>query len=461
VATVSANMNMLSDSKYGIVNDVANKALVLGMGVTGVSIAAWFAGQGRTAIFVDSREQPPGKEQIRALLPDAEFVCGEFPVSVPNDVDELLISPGLSMDLPLLSDARQRNIPVLSDIDLFMQACTGTVLGVTGSNGKSTVTSLVNCMLKAAGVRVQAGGNLGRPALELLQEDADVFVLELSSFQLERSGQLPLHAAAVLNVSPDHLDHHGDLASYTQAKQRIYARCGTAIVNRDAPASATEFPESVRQTGFGLGKPAPMDWGVIGDDDGQWIARGTYAVMPVDALRIAGRHNLANVLAAFALADTLDAPLDGLVTGAQLFSGLPHRMQVVSSDDGIVWIDDSKATNEGAALASIASIDGPLILIAGGDAKGGELDQFARELLERDALVILLGKDRDLILNRLTGASQVFMVDSIEEAVAVAAQSAVAGDTVLLAPACSSLDMFASYAERGDRFAAAVRSIQK
>ncbi len=461
MAAVSKNMNMLSGKEYGIVNDVADKALVLGMGVTGVSIAAWFAGQGRTAIFVDSREQPPGKEQIRTLLPDAELICGEFPLSVPDDVYELLISPGLSMDLPLLSDARQRNIPVLSDIDLFMQACTGTVLGVTGSNGKSTVTSLVNSMLKAAGVRVQAGGNLGRPALELLEEDADVFVLELSSFQLERSGELPLHAAVVLNVSPDHLDHHGDLESYRQAKQRIYARCGTAIINRDEPASTTEFPESVRQTGFGLGKPVPMDWGVIGNDDGQWIARGTYAVMPVDVLCIAGRHNLANVLAAFALADTLDVPLDGLVTGAQLFSGLPHRMQVVSSDDGIIWIDDSKATNEAAALASIASIDGPLVLIAGGDAKGATLDQFARELVERDALVILLGKDRDLILNRLAGISQFFMVDSIEEAVTVAAQSAVAGGTVLLAPACSSLDMFASYAERGERFAAAVRSIQK
>ena len=453
-------MNMLSDNDYGIANDVAGKALVLGMGVTGVSIAAWVAAQGRTAIFVDSREHPPGLERIRVLLPEAEFVCGEFPESVPDDVGELLISPGLGMDLPLLNDARRRHIPVLSDIDLFMRSCTGKVLGVTGSNGKSTVTTLVNCMLNAAGIRALAGGNLGRPALDLLEEDADVYVLELSSFQLERSGELPLHAAVVLNLSPDHLDHHGDLESYGQAKQRIYARCGTAIVNRDEPELATEFPESVMQTGFGLGKPAPMDWGVIGDDDGQWIARGNYAVMPADVLRIAGRHNLANVLAAFALADTLDVPLDGLIAGAQLFAGLPHRMQVVSSDNGVTWIDDSKATNEAAALASIRSIEGRLILIAGGDAKGGALEQFAHELVERDALVILLGKDRDLILNRLTGVGQVFLVDSIEEAVAVAAKFAGAGDTVLLAPACSSLDMFASYAERGDRFAAAVRSAQ-
>jgi UDP-N-acetylmuramoylalanine--D-glutamate ligase len=453
-------MNMMSGNEYGVTQRVANKALVLGMGVTGVSIAAWLAGQGRTAIFADSREQPPGQQKIGALLPDAEFVCGEFPESVPAEVGELILSPGLSMNLPLLDDARRRAIPVSSDIDLFVQSCVGKVLGVTGSNGKSTVTSLVNCMLKAAGMSSLAGGNLGRPALELLADNADVFVLELSSFQLERSGELPLHAAVVLNLSPDHLDHHGDFENYAVAKQRIYARCGTAIVNRDEPELANEISESVATTGFGLGVPAPMDWGVIGNDDGQWIARGSYAVMPVSALRIAGRHNLANVLAAFALADTLDVPLDGLIAGAQVFEGLPHRMQVVSSGKRIVWIDDSKATNEAAALASIRSIEGPLILIAGGDAKGGALDQFAQDLIDRDAMVIVLGKDRDFILDRLTGISRIFSVDSVEEAVAVAAEAAVSGDTVLLAPACSSLDMFASFAERGERFAAAVRSIQ-
>jgi len=451
---------MSSNNEHEIAKDIAHKALVLGMGATGVSIATWLAGQGRSAIFADSREQPPGKKQIHALMPDAEFVCGDFPATVPDGVTELLISPGLSMDLPLLADARRRDLPVLSDIDLFMRACTAKVLGITGSNGKSTVTSLVECMLKAAGVRVQAGGNLGRPALELLTEEADVFVLELSSFQLERSGDLPLHAAVVLNLSPDHLDHHGDLESYGHAKQRIYARCGTAIVNRDEPELIKDFPEPVTQTGFGLGIPAPMDWGVIGDDDGQWIARGSYAVMPVDALCIAGRHNLANVLAAFALADTLDVPLDGLITGARIFAGLPHRMQVVASNNGIVWIDDSKATNEASALASIRSIDGPLILIAGGDAKGGELDQFAHELVERDAMVILLGKDRDFLRKILAGVSRSVVVDGIEEAVTVAAKSAVPGDTVLLAPACSSLDMYTGFAERGDRFAAAARSVQ-
>jgi UDP-N-acetylmuramoylalanine--D-glutamate ligase len=362
--------------------------------------------------------------------------------------------------LPLLIDAQRRGLPVYSDIDLFMQVCNGKVLGVTGSNGKSTVTSLLECMLAAAGVRVRAGGNLGTPALDLLSDDIDVYVLELSSFQLERSGALPLHAAVVLNLSPDHLDHHGSLAHYAEAKQRIYAACGAAIVNRAEPALAETIPAATQQTGFTLSKPSSTDWGVINRDDGQWIARGTYPVMPIDQLQIAGRHNLANVLAAFALADTLEVPLDGLITGARLFPGLPHRMQVVARSNGVVWIDDSKATNEGAALASIRSIEGRLILIAGGDVKGGTLDDLAAELAQRDVVLILLGKDRDYVRRRLAAVSTARMVASIEEAVQVAAEYTLDGDTVLLAPACSSLDMFSSYAERGERFAAAVRSLQ-
>lgn len=440
----------------------ADSTLVLGMGATGVSIAAWLSRHGRSATFADSRDQAPGAERIRELLPDAKLICGEIPDILPDETKQLLISPGLGMDLPLLADARRKSIPVQSDIDLFVQECRGKVIGITGSNGKSTVTSLLACMLSAAGVRVKAGGNLGTPALDLLDDDIEVFVLELSSFQLERSGELPLHAAVVLNVSPDHLDHHGDIEHYGAAKQRIYARCGTAVVNRDEPALAQPAAVSATQVGFGLGKPAPEDWGVIDKDGGQWIARGNFAVMPVAALQIAGRHNLANVLAAFALADSLDVPMDGLVTGAQLFAGLPHRMQIVFLDreSDIVWIDDSKATNEGAALASIRSVEGPLVLIAGGDAKGGDLLELADELAKRDALVILLGKDRDLIRSRLADTVQVRLVDTIEDAVRTAAELSQPGSTVLLAPACSSLDMFSGYAERGERFAASIRELR-
>ncbi len=437
----------------------AGNVLVVGMGATGASMAAWLSAQGRSATFVDSRANPPGLARIRSALPDAPLQCGPIPERVPADIDLLLVSPGLRMDLPLLLDAQQRGLPVLSDIDLFMRVCTGRVLGVTGSNGKSTVTSLLECMLAAAGVRVRAGGNLGTPALDLLSDDIDVYVLELSSFQLERSADLPLHAAVVLNLSPDHIDHHGSLAGYGKAKQRIYAACHAAIVNRDEPALAAEITSAIPRIGFSLSKPASRDWGIIDSDDGQWIARGNYPVMPVGHLQIAGRHNLANVLAAFALADTLDVALDGLIAGARLFPGLPHRMQVVAHHNGVVWVDDSKATNEGAALASIRSIAGRLILIAGGDVKGGTLDDLAHELAQRDVMLILLGKDREYIRRRLAAIPAAELVASIEDAVRVAAEHAVVGDTVLLAPACSSLDMFSSYAERGERFAAAVRSM--
>lgn len=440
----------------------ATNTLVLGMGATGLSIAAWLARRGQSATFADSRRQPPGASKIAALLPDAVLCLGAVPEQISEQTEQVLISPGLGMNLPVLQDAERKAIPILSDIDLFMQECPGKVLGVTGSNGKSTVTSLLDCMLSAAGMRVQAGGNLGTPALDLLQDDAEVFVLELSSFQLERSGELPLHAAVILNVSPDHLDHHGDLESYRSAKQKIYSRCGMAIVNRDEPEFVQEVGVTIPEIGFGLGKPAARDWGVIDSDDGQWIARGAYAVMPVGALQIAGRHNLSNVLAAFALADSLEAPLDGLVAGAQLFAGLPHRMQIVAADQdaGVVWIDDSKATNEAAALASIRSVKGRLVLIAGGDAKGGILEEFAAELAERRAIVILLGKDSEYIRSKLAAALEIHQVETIEEAVSVAADVARTEYTVLLAPACSSLDMFSGYAERGERFAAAVRGLQ-
>lgn len=442
----------------------SRKMLVLGMGVTGCSVAAWCARNGVNAMFADSREQPPGLQRICELLPNAELRCGDLPNTIPDGISEIIVSPGLPLDMPLFAAASAACVPVRSDIDLFVNECAQPVIGITGSNGKSTVTSLVGQMLHACGVRAAVGGNLGEAALDLLTADAEVYVLELSSFQLERSGDLPLHAAVVLNLSADHLDHHGDMIAYGDAKARIYRSCRVAIVNRDDPAAATGAESCARQVGFTLSTPAPMDWGVIPQDDGQWIARGASAVMPTASLQIAGRHNLQNALAAFALADTLELPLDGLVAGAQVFPGLPHRMQRVASDDGIIWINDSKATNEAAAMASIDSVinesDGRLVLIAGGDAKGAELKELALSLEDKDVLVILLGKDRDLLLQRLHGVCQTFAAENMQHAVVLASEHASPGDAVLLAPACSSLDMFGSFAERGEQFAAAIAEVQ-
>jgi len=435
--------------------------LVLGMGVTGLSVARWCARSGVTAVFADSRPAAPAADAIAELLPQAERLSGAFPASLPAGTTEVIVSPGVPLDAPILAEAARSGIAASSDIDLFIAECAAPVLGVTGSNGKSTVTSLTATMLQAAGVRAVAGGNLGTAALDLLGTDAEVIVLELSSFQLERSGILPLHAAAILNLTPDHLDQHGDMAAYAAAKQRIYGACRRAIVNRDAALAAPQPEAGVATTRFGLSQPSPEDWGVIDTDDGQWIARGSFPVMPIAALPLTGRHNVLNVLAAFALADTFDVPLDGLIAGAQVFPGLPHRMQRVPSDDGIVWVNDSKATNEAAAMASINSIDGRLVLIAGGDAKNAELKDLARCLEDKDVLAIVsLGKDQAVLAAALAkvGLTAKPAAD-MEEAVRTAAQYAAPGDTVLLAPACSSLDMYANFAARGAAFAAAVGAL--
>ena len=448
-------MNAVSANLQSIEN---GKSLVLGMGKTGVSIANWLANQGREAAFADTRTEPPGCEEIKALLPDADIRCGELPQQVPDGIGEILLSPGLQMDLPLLQDAAARRIPVRSDIDVFMEACSGPVLGITGSNGKSTVTTLVAEMLNAAGMPVAAGGNLGTPALSLLTTGADVFVLELSSFQLERSADLELHAAVLLNLSADHLDHHASFADYAAVKARIYKRCETAIVNRDASMFAT-LAEHPQQISFGLDLPASRDWGVVEHDDGQWIARGNFLVMPVGELQLVGQHNLQNVLAAFAMASTLAVPVDGLVAAARVFAGLPHRMQRVAHFGGVDWIDDSKATNEAAAVASINSLPGRLVIIAGGDAKGGDLQELRKVLAQRDCAVIAIGKDQELFKTQLSDVCELQLADCMEQAVALAAQAAQPSDTVLLAPACSSLDMYANFMERGEHFSRAVQSL--
>lgn len=436
------------------------RPLVLGMGVTGLSVARWCARQGITAVFADSRAVAPARAAIADLLPNAAQWNGDLPNVLPTGCTELIVSPGVPLDLPVIAQAQAQGLPVLSDIDLFMAESGLPVLGVTGSNGKSTVTTLVTDMLNAAGLTAVAGGNLGVAALDLLEADAAVAVLELSSFQLERSAELPLQAAALLNLSPDHLDQHGDLASYRRAKQRIYSRCQCAIVNRDEPELAATVPAQLPQVGFTLNKPSPEDWGVISNADGQWIARGSFLVMPVADLQVAGRHNVQNVLAAFALATTQDVPLDGLIAGARLFAGLPHRMQKVASADGIVWVDDSKATNAAAAIASIEAVTGRVVLIAGGDAKGAELTDLARCIEDRDVLAILLGKDRASLQQVLADACPTLLADDMAAAVRLAADHAAPGDTVLLAPACSSLDMFTDFSARGEAFAAAVGELQ-
>ena len=438
---------------------VAGVTLVLGMGGTGVSCARFLAARGGHAIFADTRSMPPGMAAIRAAMPAAEILSAGPPSRVPTGVERILVSPGVDLRLPVLADARQRGVPVLSDIDLFAAEVQAPITAITGSNGKSTVTSMVGAMLAGAGVRAAVGGNLGTPVLELLEPLAEHYVLELSSFQLERSKALASAAAVVLNITPDHLDVHGDMRTYTAAKARIYTRCALAVVNRDLPELAALVPAGTPTVGFGLDVPAGQDFGLLARDGATWLARGREPLLPSAELQVTGRHNVANALAAMALCTATGRSIYDLLPGLRAYRPLPHRMTLVDRQNGVTWIDDSKATNVGAAVTSLGSVDGPVVLIAGGDGKGASFSALAAALRGRECAVVLLGRDRELLAAELSGVCLVHRVADMPQAVAAAAALARPGWTVLLAPACSSLDMFQDYAARGMAFSAAVLAL--
>ncbi|MCC5794893.1 MAG: UDP-N-acetylmuramoyl-L-alanine--D-glutamate ligase [Chromatiales bacterium] len=437
----------------------STRSLVLGMGETGAALARWLARQGRSGRFADSRVTPPGLQAIRAALPDALLEPGALPSRLPADTSDVLVSPGVPLGLPLIAEARARGIPVRSDIDVFAAEATAPVLGVTGSNGKSTVTALAGVLLETAGVRVATGGNLGTPATDLLAPGVEAFVLELSSFQLERSGPLPLAGAALLNLTPDHLDQHEDLTAYAAAKSRIYMAARVAVINRDQPALWRNLPGSMPRVGFGLGSPGADDFGLRAGRDGPALAHGERLLLPVSELNLAGRHNVSNALASLALVSTLGVDPASCIEGLRNFRGLPHRMQLVSRALGARWVDDSKATNVGAAVTAIDSTPGSLVLIAGGDAKNQDFAALAIALRGRDCTALLLGRDRERLADALRPACPVELVDDLAVAVSRAAQLARPGLTVLLAPACSSLDMFSGYTERGEVFRRAVQAL--
>jgi UDP-N-acetylmuramoylalanine--D-glutamate ligase len=437
----------------------AHRYLVLGMGDTGASCARWIARNRLSAVFVDSRESPPGADAIRAALPAATLHAGDSPDCLPDKTSAVIVSPGFPLDHDLLEQARTEGIRVLSDLDIFVAAANGQVAGITGSNGKSTVASLLAAILKGAGVHAVAGGNLGVPALDLLEENAATYVLELSSFQLERSGLLPLTAAVLLNVSADHLDLHGSMSAYTEAKARIYRQCEIAIVNRDEPALAALVPGGADVIGFGFAADGQRDVTVKHQADGQWITCDSTPVLEVGQLGIKGRHNLSNAMASVAMASALGVAPKQMADGLRSFEGLAHRLQTVAHGHGVTWIDDSKATNVGAAVSAVEAISAPLIVIAGGDGKGADFAPFANSLAGRAHTVILLGLDAARIASAIGDGCAVSFARDMDDAVRQAAALANDGDVVVLAPACASLDMYANYAERGDVFAEAARRV--
>ena len=438
----------------------APRTLIVGLGATGLSCARFLARQGVEVAVTDSRQQPPALTDMQKELPDVPLFVGGFDVNAFARAERIVVSPGVSLREPLLKDARQRGIEIIGDIELFARNAIAPVVAITGSNGKSTVTTLLGAMASYAGMDVRVGGNLGTPALDMIRDhEPDLYVLELSSFQLETVQSLRCQAASVLNVSPDHLDRYDSIDSYARAKQQIYAGAKVQIVNRDDPvASALAWGKGLT-IGFGLNAPDAQDFGLLDSAAGSWISKGDERWLPLADVRMPGRHNLANALAALALGDAVGLPRQAMVHVLREFQGLPHRTQWVAEYQGVRWFNDSKATNIGAALAAIQGLDGPLVLIAGGLGKGADFGELAAGMGEHVKAVVLLGEAAGEIERSISGGVRTEHAENMADAVQRAAAMAVAGDTVLLSPACASFDMFKGYQERGDLFMRAVREL--
>jgi UDP-N-acetylmuramoylalanine--D-glutamate ligase len=497
---------------YGL--PVTGPVLVVGFGATGLSVARYLAREGAPFAVTDSRAEPPKAKEL-AALGEVPHRFGGFESPLPlEEIAEAVVSPGVSLDEPFIRELRDAGIAIIGDIELFARelgphpADAGTeslsespithhpsrLLAVTGSNGKSTVAALVGAMAEAAGLKVAVGGNFGTPALDLLADDVELYVLELSSFQLELTESLAPAAAAVLNLSPDHIDRHRSLERYAAIKARIFRNAGTAVVNADDPIVAAMDTGDAEVVRFSTA--ADADWHLCSDEarfspqihankrkfknfvfsysrlfafirgllaqsprptpHATWLCAGGERLCAADEFELRGRHNLGNALAALALGDAIGLPRAAMLTALREFSGLPHRCQWLARVREVDYVDDSKATNVGAMLASLAGIAGPIVLLAGGQAKNADFAPVGSAMAAKGRAAVLFGIDAGRIEAVLTGVVPVHRAANMDDAVQTAAAAAEPGDTVLLSPGCASFDLFRDYRERGERFAAAV-----
>jgi UDP-N-acetylmuramoylalanine--D-glutamate ligase len=443
-------------------------AVIVGLGKTGLSCARYLHALGWRLAITDTRAQPPELTRLRETYPQIPVSLGGLDMRLLEEATCVVASPGISLSEPFFAEARARGLEIVGDIELFARRALGAdapVVGITGTNGKSTVTTLVGRMAERAGIKVRVWGNLGEPALDLLtasrgeSQATQLFVLELSSYQLETTTSLNLRAATVLNVTPDHLDRYASVETYAQAKARIFARCDTAVINLDDPLVVAMPEPGQRTLSFSLRASIGADYCCM-MQDGQWhLARQSEPLMPVAAMKIKGLHNAANALAALALGEALGFPLRPMIEELASFPGLPHRSQWVADVAGVTYINDSKGTNVGATLAAVSGMQGPLIMIAGGDGKNQDFAPLAAAFRGKVRHTVLIGRDAPAIARALQGICTIETCGTLEEAVRAAARAAKPGDTVLLSPACASLDMFRDYTHRGTVFAQAVKEL--
>jgi len=387
---------------------------------------------------------------------------GDFDEAIFMGASRIIVSPGVSMKEAVIHHAIEQGVDVIGDIELFAQQVKAPVVAVTGSNGKSTVVSLLGEMAKAANIKYMVGGNIGIPALDLLSDNVDLYILELSSFQLESLKSLKPVAAAVLNVSPDHMDRYDSYAEYIEAKQHIYQKCEMAVINRDDAQVRLMQAGHKSVTGFSLQEPVQGDYGLREYNNETWLCKGDTKLIQQKALKLSGKHNTANALAALALGEAAGLPVVSMLTVLTIFTGLPHRTQFVAEKKNITWVNDSKGTNVGATIAAINGlhVKNKLLLIAGGIAKDADFTPLKQALKDKVRGVVLIGKDAVRIEQALQGVLSIWHAKDMPEAVSIAAAMAHPGDTVLLSPACASFDMFNGYEHRGEVFVKAVEDLQ-
>ncbi|MBH1975912.1 MAG: UDP-N-acetylmuramoyl-L-alanine--D-glutamate ligase [Rhodocyclales bacterium] len=451
--------------------------LVLGLGESGFASACWCGQAGARVRVADTRVNPPYLEALQRRVASADFLSGAFADSLLDGVDLVVLSPGLPSDLSILKTAHAKGIEVVGEIELFARALrelnNAPVVAITGTNGKTTTTALTGHLLRSLGLKVGVAGNISPAALTALNEAVAqndlpaVWVLELSSFQLETTTSLNARAATVLNISDDHLDRYADLAAYAAVKAQIFSGAGVAVINRqDARvASMVAQKKSLRTISFGLDAPGSNeDFGLLATPAGVYLAQGQQLLLPVAELPMSGLHNAANVLAALALCVGLGYDVVDLLPAVKSFTGLPHRVEKIAEQNKVTWYDDSKGTNVGATVAALNGLGGgqakrKIVLIAGGDGKGQDFSPLAPAVAEHARAVILIGRDRVVMGNALkTGGVLLVFAQDMNDAVAKAGVLAEGGDAVLLSPACASFDMFRDYQHRAEVFIAAVNA---
>lgn len=438
--------------------------VVAGLGISGVSAVNFLHENCYRVAVTDSREVPPGHEQIPAAV---QTSFGQLDQDLLLQAEEIVISPGLDPQLPAIQAAIAKGIPVISEIQILRRATDKPIVAITGSNAKSTVTTLIGLMAQDAGVKVAVGGNLGRPALDLTHDDPDVYILELSSFQLEATSSLNAEVAVVLNMSEDHLDRHGDMAGYHAAKHRIFQGVKKVVYNRDDSLTRPLVPDVTPMQSFGLNAPDLKQYGILREDNGTiWLARGRERLLKSSEMYIQGTHNVANALACLALGEAIGLPMDKMLETLKTFKGLEHRCEFVKEVNGVRYYNDSKGTNIGATLAALdglgAAIEaqgGQVAIILGGQGKGQDFTALRESLQKYAKVAVLMGEDRSIIENAIAGTTTLLHAASLQQAVELCQQHTHAQDVVLLSPACASFDMFTGYPERGHRFVEYVNAL--